>query len=306
MKNILNGLLIIASIAVLNSCDSGSGSSTARMLKFNLEKGKYYDYEMVMDMDQDLMGKKNTIGLIAQYAINVTDDDGTLKTLDIEYRDFKMKMNMMGQEMNIDASKKPEPMDSNSFSQNPMEMMSSAFSGIIGKKFTMKVSGDGKIQSITGVEEFINSIAESMNAGEQIKGIVLASLKGQFSEEKVKETFAPMFGIYPNKEVKPGDKWTNTYILSSQAVESSNEYTVKSFEGDNAIVQLSSKMEPQADAANPNLAALKLSGTQSGTMTINTTTGLIVDSELTQNFTSTGEMKLGMTGKLKMRGKERK
>jgi hypothetical protein len=306
MKNILNGLLIIASIAVLNSCNSGSGSSTARMLKFNLEKGKYYDYEMVMDMDQDLMGKKNTIGLIAQYVINVTDDDGTLKTLDIEYRDFKMKMNMMGQEMNIDASKKPEPMDSNSFGQNPMEMMSSAFSGIIGKKFTMKVSGDGKIQSITGVEEFINSIAESMNAGEQIKGIVLASLKGQFSEEKVKETFAPMFGIYPNKEVKPGDKWTNSYILSSQAVESSNEYTVKSFEGDNAIVQLSSKMEPQADAANPNLAALKLSGTQSGTMTINTTTGLIVDSELTQNFTSTGEMKLGMTGKLKMRGKERK
>jgi hypothetical protein len=306
MKNILNRLLIIASITVIVSCNSGSGSSTARLLKFNLEKGKYYDYEMVMDMDQDLMGKKNTIGLITQYAMHVTDDDGNLKTLDIEYRDFKMNMNMMGQEMNIDASKKPEPVDSNSINTDPMAMMSNAFSGIIGKKFTMKVSGDGKIQSITGVEEFINSIAEKMNAGEQVKGIVLASLKGQFSEEKVKETFAPMFGIYPNKEIKPGDKWNNTYILSSQAVESSNDYTVKSFEGENAIIQLSSKMKPQADATNPNLAALKLSGTQSGTLTINTKTGLIVDSELTQNFTSAGEMKLGMTGKLKMRGKERK
>ena len=306
MKNILSGLLIIASITVFISCNSGAGSSTTRMLKFNLEKGKYYDYEMVMDIDQDIMGKKNTIGMIAQYAINVTDDDGNLKTLDIEYRDFKMKMDVMGQQMNIDASKKPEKMDSNSFSQNPMEMMSNAFSGIIGKKFTMKVSGDGEIQSITGVDEFINSIAESMNAGEQVKGIVIASLQGQFSDEKVKETFAPMFGIYPNKEVKPGDKWNNTYILSSQAVVSSNEYTVKSFEGDNAIVLLTSKLEPQANAENSNIAALKLSGTQSGTLTINTKTGLIVDSELTQDFKSSGEMKFGMIGKLKMRGKERK
>ena len=301
MQKILNAFLILVSSVVIISCNSGS--SEKRLLKFNLEKGKSYDYEMVMDMDQEVMGKTNKIGLIAGYAISVTDDDGTIKTLDIEYADFKMKMDIMGQEMNIDASKKPEVTDSNNM--DPMTMMSNAFSGIIGKKFTMKVDGEGKIQSITGVQEFINGMVNSMGGGEQVKSMVNASLQGQFSEEKIKETFAPMFGVYPNKEVKAGDSWSSSYNLTSQAVQAKTDYTLKSFEGDNAVLDVKSKMDPLAGAENEAVAGMKLSGTQTGTMKLNSKSGMVVDAELNQKFESSGTMKFTMTGKMKMKGKEK-
>jgi len=188
---------------------------------------------------------------------------------------------------------------------DPTTMMSNAFSGIIGKKFTMKVNGEGNIQSITGVQEFINGMVNSMGGGDQVKAMVQASLNGQFSEEKIKETFAPMFGIYPNKEVKAGDTWNSSYNLTSQAVQAKTDYTLKSFEGDNAVLDVKSKMDPLAGADNENLAGLKLSGTQNGTMKLNSKSGMVVDAELTQNFESSGSFKMKMIGKMKMKGKEK-
>jgi hypothetical protein len=299
MKKIVNAFLILVSTVAIISCSS----SEKRLLKFNLEKGKTYDYEMVMDMDQEMVGAKNKIGMIAGYAISVTDDDGNVKTLDIQYSDFKMDMNIAGQEMKIDATIKPEPVDSSNM--DPAKMMSNAFTGIIGKKFIMKVDGEGKIQSVAGVQEFINGMVESMGGGADVKAMVQAALNGQFSEEKIKETFAPMFAIYPNKEVKPGDTWSSSYNLTSQAVEAKTYYTLKSFEGDNAVVEAKSKMDPLTGATNENLAGLKLNGTQTGTIKMNSKTGMVVDAELDQKFESSGSFKLTMTGKMKMKGKAR-
>ena len=275
------------------------------MLKFNLEKGKSYDYEMVMDMDQEVMNQKNKIGMTAAYMIDVADDNGTVKTLDIAYKDFKMNMNVMGQEINIDASKKPDSANTTGSDSNPMEMMTNAFSGIIGKKFTMKVTEAGKIEEVTGFEEMIRSMLGNMAANEEMKNAMESSLKNQFNGDKIKEMFAPMFSAYPNKEVKVGDKWSNSYDLSSQAVRFNSDYVVKSFQGDNIIVDVNSKIEPQGENQNPALSGMKMGGTQTGTMTINAHSGLIVDAELTQNIETSGTFKMKMIGKTKMRGKER-
>jgi hypothetical protein len=41
-------------------------------------------------------------------------------------------------------------------------------------------------------------------------------------------------------------------------------------------------------------------------MTLNTKSGMVIDSELNQKFESSGAFKMKMIGKMKMRGKERK
>ena len=285
---------------IILSCKSNSES---RLLKFNLEKGKSYDYEMVMNMDQEVMDQKNKIGFTAGYTINVVDDNGTVKTLDVAYKDFKMNMSMMGQEIDIDASQKPDIISSNS--DDPMQMMKNVFSGIIGKKFTMKVTPSGKIEEITGFTEIIKSMVDSISANGEAKDMMSKSVKDQFNPERIKEAFAPMFSVYPNKEVSVGDKWSNSYDLSPQGIKINLEYTVKSFSGDNAILGVNSKIIPLEGNEDPALAAMKMSGTQTGTMTLNTKSGLVVDGELDQNLETSGSVKMKMISKTKMRGTER-
>jgi len=304
MLKIISISFFLFILATFISCKSKTASDDTRMLKFNLEKGKSYDYEMVMDMDQEVMNQKDKIGMIVAYVINVADDNGTLKTLDVIYKDFKMNMNVRGQEIIIDASKKPDSAASTS-ADDFMQMMTNAFSGIIGKKFTMKVTETGKIEEITGFDEIVSSMLESMAVNEEMKNLISASLKDQFNSDKIKEAFAPMFSVYPNKEVKLGDKWNNTYDLSSMAVQCKSEYIVKSFQGDNILIDVTSQMEPHGKIDNPALSEMKMSGTQSGVMTLNSKSGLVVDAELTQHIETAGSLKMKITGKTKMRGKEK-
>lgn len=305
MRKLIGLALPLVILFTIFSCKSKTASSETRLLRFNLEKGKTYDYEMVMDMDQEVMGRNNKIGVITAYVVNVTGDDGNIKTLDIEYKDFKMNMDMMGQQINIDASKRSEQGKPESGSKDLLAVMSNAFSGILGKKFTMKVDYNGKIQSVEGADAFIRSIIDSIKGDEQMKGMMMASLRDQFSAEKVKETFAPMFSVYPNKEIKVGDKWESSYVLSSQSVRCNTEYTVKSFEADKVIIDSKTKMEPEGAVQNPALGGVKLGGTQTGVMTLIAKSGLVVDAELNQSMETSGTIKIKMIGKTKMRGKER-
>ena len=77
-------LLLAAAISyglfTISSCKS-SKSSASKLLKFNLEKGKGYDYEMVWDLNQDVMNQQIGISVTAGYSAEVADDDGNIKTI---------------------------------------------------------------------------------------------------------------------------------------------------------------------------------------------------------------------------------
>lgn len=310
MRNFLSLVLAAALSAVLISffgCSNSGSSSDARVLKFNLQKGKSYDFEIVMDMDQEVMQQKNKIAFIAAYAITVTDDNGKIKSLTAEYKDFKMKMSMMGQEINIDGAKKPVQLDNSGQQNDPSAMLANAFSGIIGKKFYLKVDEAGTILEVTGFQELINGMIAAMNLPDEARLMVEASLKDQFNAEKIKESFAPIFNIYPGKEIKLGDSWERTYELKFGAgAKYTTQYTVKSFDGDKILLDTKTKIDPVTDTSAANtFGGMQMSGTQSGPMTVNSISGLVLDAELVQNLETSGDLKMKMIGKTKMKGKER-
>lgn len=300
-------ILLLSSIFSFYSCSNSDSTAGSKELKFNLEKGKTYDFEIVMDMDQEVMTQKNKIGFIAAYAMTVTDDDGKIKSLTGEYKDFKMKMNMMGQEINIDGAKKPAQMNTDSADENPLDMLSNAFSGIIGKKFNLKVDEMGKILEVTGFDELVNGMITAMNLNEEKKLLVKASLKDQFNADKIKESFAPMFSIYPNKAIKVGDSWKTSYDLSSgAAAKYTTDYTIKSFNGGNVLLDTKTTIDPISDTTSAKyMGNMQMSGTQTGTMTVNTKSGLVVDAELNQILETSGDLKMKMIGKTRMKGRVR-
>lgn len=61
MKNIVllfSSILLLFAGTGLESCQSTKSATSAKMLKFNFEKGKGYDYEMITNMDQRSWGNR--------------------------------------------------------------------------------------------------------------------------------------------------------------------------------------------------------------------------------------------------------
>ena len=59
-------VVTIFAIAGINACQS-SKASTGKTLQFNLQKGKTYDYEMVGDLDQEVLGQKYKTNMMDGY-----------------------------------------------------------------------------------------------------------------------------------------------------------------------------------------------------------------------------------------------
>lgn len=285
-------------LVALQSCQSSKSATTSRMLKFNFEKGKSYDYDMITDIDQDVMGQKNEISMTAQYGLDVTGSNDGIVDITTTFNAFRLNMEVMGMTIEADTEK-PLAADTSS-KMNPLTMMSKLFHSIKGQKFTMKVNAEGKVLEVSGMEEMAKNIVESLDMGDEFKEMMNTSFKQQFNDASMKEQFERAFFIFPGKEVKVGDSWVKeSSVPGGNAGSVKTTYTVDEIEGDMVILDVNSKIGGTGGA--------KASGTQSGKMTVDSRSGLIMESDLDLNMEaeeSGGKVK--MVGKIRIRGRERK
>jgi hypothetical protein len=96
-------LLIIS--ATWQSCQTTKSSTATKMLKFNLEKNKGYDYELTLNMDQEIMGQQIQMDMGVYYSMDVISDDGYTKTITSSIERFKMKTGAAGMNYEVDTDK---------------------------------------------------------------------------------------------------------------------------------------------------------------------------------------------------------
>ena len=286
-------------VAAIYSCKD-SKTTTGKVLKFNLEKGKDYDYEILWDIDQQMMGRDNKISILGGYTINVTDEKENIRTLTAVYKNFKMYMNIMGVEINIDTDKPSEPMDEAEIKANPLGMMDRVFAGIKGKEFTMKVDEDGKVLEVNGFDQIINGMTDSIAMDEDTKMQVRVSLQDQFNEQAVKDQFSQVFTIFPNKEIKVGDSWDKSIQMGGRMpAQYTTRYTVKEIEGDHVT------LSAQTNIGSEN-SDMEIKGTQHGSLLVDSKTGVVINAEFDQDMeTKTKEMEIKIIGKGRIKGKAR-
>lgn len=297
----LLALVIITSITIttIYSCKN-SKTSTSKVLKFNLEKGKGYDYEILWDLDQQMMGQDNKITILGGYAINVVDEKDNIKTLTAVYKNFKMYMNFMGMEIKVDTDKPSEPMDEAEIKANPLGMMDRVFAGIKGKEFTMKVNEEGKVLEVSGFDQIINGMVDSIAMDEDTKMQVRASLQDQFNEQAVKDQFGQVFTIFPSKEIKVGDSWEKSLQMGGRMpARFTTKYTVKEIEGDHV------SLSAQTNIGSGN-SDMEIKGTQHGSLLVDSKTGLVINAEFDQDMeTKSQGMEIKIIGKGKIKGNVR-
>jgi hypothetical protein len=278
------------------SCES-SKASASRMLKFNLEKGKGYDYQMVWDFNQDIMGQDMKMGMGMGYTLEVTENDSMVRTIDAAINHLQWNMNLMGMNLHIDTDK---PMAENEVPENEKKL-SAAFnkvmSSVKGKKFTMKVDPEGKVLEVNGFEDIFLSMIDSSGADVAEKEKATESLRQQFNSQETKDQFVELFYIFPQREVKVGDSWEKNYETGGKVpAKNHTVYKVKDIDGDMVTLSSQTELESLDDK-------LKITGTKKGKLLVDSRTGLVIDATFDHeiNFSAMG-MSFTMKGKGKIKG----
>ena len=288
-------VFLLFSFAVISSCKN-SGSSGSTVLKFNLEKGKRYNYDITWDTDQKVMDRNDKINLQGNFSFEVISDDGKIKTLKGEYRKFRLFMKIMDLEMDIDTDKPAAAASENESMEGVMQRL---FSKIKGSSFTMKVDEKGNVQSVDGFDEIINGMIASAGLNEEMELQMRASLKDQFSEPELKNQLAPLFVIFPDQVIKVGDNWQRKYEITGKVpADFTTTYTVTQIEGDHVTLDAKSVIGPAGEG-------MQITGKQSGNLLVNSKTGLVVNAEFQREMeTNANDLQVTISGAGKVTGSE--
>lgn len=301
MKKIkfISPVLFMAASILISACQSTKSSTSSKMLSFNFEKGKGYDYEMITNIDQEMGNEKNQFDMSNYYSMDVMDEQANTKTISIRYERLKMKIPFQGLTLDIDSDK-PLPNLGIGGKDDPIRMINGVMGAVTGHSFQMKVNSEGQILEISGFEEMFNAIADSLKLDGDIRTEVMNAFRKQLGDSSARAHFERLLYIFPNKEVKVGDSWSKT--LSPKGPLGGNyksTYTVSEIEGDMVTLEEKSTISGLNEG-------IDLKGSSKGTMIIDSRTGLVVsgDQDVTMNGSREGrEFKL--RAKTRIRGKAR-
>ena len=269
-------------------------------LSFNPEKGKKYEYqtEAVIMTNIAVMGQNisTEMEMSMKYLMEVVGKTSQETLAQFTYQDISYIVTSPMMNMGYD-SKNP--------SENPSDMdkmIEKIFSAFIGKSFALSVAPDGTVNSVTGMDAIVESMTQSVAAGGQIAAQISEAVKQQFNENATKNMFEQSFKFYPENTVKAGDSWTvdNTLEISNMDTKTKTKYTIKEIKKNIAAIAVESTLEMKPGAGMEGT----LTGTQTGTMQVDTKTGMPVLHDMSQTIKgpikSQGmEMLMEMTTKAK-------
>ncbi|MBS1585865.1 MAG: hypothetical protein JSS82_10020 [Bacteroidetes bacterium] len=267
MKKLISYLIVPA---ILFAACKGGGNSTnsdgSINLKFNFQKGSKYKYAVKnsQTIKESAMGQSMEIhqdmDMTSSYEVSAADGDNKKLTVTYDRIAMKQKNAMAGMDMNYDSDDKEH--------SNPML---NALGDMLHKPFSMTVTDKGEVMAVDGFDKL-------MPAGG--KTIV--------SDSTIRDMMQQAFYIYPQKAVKPGDTWSNSYAMSMQVMKmkTDNNFKLVSVSNGVAHVEMSSTIStaPGAGGAETKDLKMELNGTQTGSMDIDVNTGMLINSKLKQQI----------------------
>ncbi|MGZ3922461.1 MAG: DUF6263 family protein [Flavisolibacter sp.] len=254
------------------------------LLKFNLQKGKTYNYIMTLDVSQKKGEQLRSTEMGWNYDLKVIDIKTGQTTLEATYKRIDMTMNMgKDQKMEFSSEKKVEAMD---FMQMPSKM----FGIIKGKSFTMQVNEKGEVVGVSGIDKIGETVVNEMGLPEEMKPMARQTFQRQFNDDAVKQLFSQTFNVVPDKAVKIGDSWKASSDLTSIKQTVATVYKVKNIRDNRVYLTGDSKIN-STDGKN--------AATQKSQLMIDSKTGLMIDGLFNQKADDGNT-----TTKTRIRGKE--
>ena len=270
---------VVAAVVFFVSIFTISAQTT---LSFNPEKGAKYEYhtEMVQNIKTTVMGQEvpAEIKMDMMYLMEVKDKSEQESTVQFTFSEIAYIVSSLYMKMEFD-SKNPN--------ESPSDidlMLSKMFKEMLGKSFTAVINTDGSVESVSGMEAIGESMTNAIARDGQMIAQLGAHMKEQFNDAAMKNMFETSFKVYPANPVRTGNSWDieNAVTMNNLNVMYKSKYTLRSVSRNVATVAVDTKIEMNPEAGI--VEGSNISGTQTGTLTIDTRTGMILTGNVTANM----------------------
>lgn len=247
------------------------GAKPKVLLRLNLEKGDHYEMTMAMDnnIDQEMQGQKikilQKIEMVSSYKVLEVLAD---KNYVIEYSFERMKLNM-------DLNGQQTVIDSESAEDNAANK---AIKNMSDLKLKVTMNSLGKVQKVEGMEEYVSKVTGNAQLAQHME---------MFRDENTFKTFIEQsFSYFPESEVEVGSKWTNAVKMPMMMnMDLVINFEVADILADQVVLKMVADMNADSPIeANGMKMNVKMTGQQTGTMTINRKVGLGGIMDMNQAF----------------------
>ncbi len=280
MKSKLLFLPVILMVLIAFSVDAKSKV----LLRLNLQKGSVYEMTMSSssNIDQNMMGQNMKIiqkmDMVYNYRIlDVLPNKNW--TVDYTVRKIKMDVSMNGQKMVFDS----ENPDENNQMYEPLKSLKDL-------KLTFELSSSGKVENVKGLDEYAKKLSGNRMMSQAMEMFA--------SSENFADFISQAFNYFPETEVKTGDKWTSVIKLPGlMNMETTMNYEVAAIEKNDVVLNVTSDVNVDSPVEQGGFKMnVKMTGTQTGTMNIDTEDGWFRSTDLVQKFDVKMKMKNPQSG----------
>ena len=290
-KNILRFGLV--SFATLLFCVI-AGAQTKYALSYNLKKGETYKINInaVMTMTQttsDANSMKISTEMLVSTSFHVKDFLNERYLIDVVYDNIKMNIGMPMGQFTIDSNT-PDNVAS-------MQNMGPLLKAAVGKPVKIEITPNGKVESLEGSEELMQAMLNAFdpNVPENARKELVKQFGAQFSGESLKQSLGQFSAYFPDKPVAVGDSWVNkinSTMGSGGVVGVDMNLTLKNVKNNVATIETTGDISSDVNYSfSGNDSKMSMKGTQKGFVSIDLTTGWIVDSNTVADTES--EMNFG-------------
>ncbi len=263
--------------------------SISQTLQLNLEVGKTYYHKSISSTlsEQEYLGtiNQNEVSLGGEMSFKVLDKKPNEYNMEIQM--LSIFMSMQSDHIELNVSSKNVDSD-NLYDKMLKEMTRSTF------KATMTKSG--RVTHINLGDLYDNLFNSFQEIPEIEKHRIIYQLKQSFGEKALKGSIEMITAIFPEEPIGVSKEWTNQVRLETfMGADMINIFQLKDYNKDTTTIELNSKTK--SDENNPfiklkgELTRVTMNGTMKSTIVVDSKTGWIISSDMTQDFTGLQETK---------------
>ena len=234
--------------------------------KFKLKAGS--DSKMV----ETVNGEKQTIldsaSIVFAFEVQNVDETGDM-TIKVTYDSIRLTEEAPAGKVSFDSASSAEA-----------PPLTRGLAALVGQSFTMRITPDGRVRSVTGADEMVAKAIEKHNAlSEPWKSSMSRIIQDRFGNLPTSEGMQGLFGIYPEKAVAVGERWSRKLEMTGNIAECFFKITDRK---DGILtIKAYATIAPNPEAPPIQIglfqAKSEATGTQEGTIQIEEATGMILN-----------------------------
>jgi hypothetical protein len=235
---------------------------------------------MIIEAEQQIMEQSSLIEY--NYTVDSVDENGNMFVF-ARYDRVKFNSKMGAQVIKYDSDNPPDY----------YEPATIGFKATVGSIVDIKITPDGEILDIWGIDKIIDNILLEADLPEtQYKEKFESDIRNQFGYEATKKAFEQLTGFYPDNPKMVGETWSNEIIISvGFPMIINNDFKLESSENGVMDISVNSVLSSPNDSLpivmGPISFLYDINGTQSGLINVKEQTGLPIFMELTQEYKGT-------------------